>query len=131
MTDLICQERADNRIGNGCPKHVALNLDRRASHHDDQRARRAPQDDGEPDECLDRREQVEREKKRGGGQQIEAGELARVTASGISQLSAAPDAMPPDVKALVEKYTKTTPDLKPGESTTEGLPPGWSVKRDK
>lgn len=61
----------------------------------------------------------------------ETGELARVTASGITQLSDAPKSVPPDIKALLEKYgTKPTPELKPGESTTEGLPPGWSVKRD-
>lgn len=62
----------------------------------------------------------------------ETGEIARVTATGITPLSDAPDSVPPDIKALVDKYTtKPASELKPGESTTQGLPPGWSVKRDK
>ncbi|MDW3688367.1 hypothetical protein RA280_42900 [Cupriavidus sp. CV2] len=89
----------------------------------------------------------------------ETGEIARVTATGITPLSDVSDSMPPDVKALVDKYTtkpasepresttqglpppppgfvvdkettKPASELKPGESTTQGLPPGWSVKRD-
>jgi hypothetical protein len=61
----------------------------------------------------------------------ETGEVARVTEAGITPLSNAPDAVSPDVKALVDKYTsKPASELQPGESTTKGLPPGWSVKRD-
>lgn len=71
----------------------------------------------------------------------ETGEIARVAATGITPLSDAPDSMPPDIKALglpppppgfvVDKETtKPASELKPGESTTQGLPPGWSVKRD-
>lgn len=61
----------------------------------------------------------------------ETGELARVTASGVTQLSGAQDSVPPDIKAILEKYRTKPTELKPGEWTTEGLPPGWSVKRDK
>ncbi|MGA9919182.1 hypothetical protein [Paraburkholderia sp.] len=61
----------------------------------------------------------------------ETGEIARITATGITPLSDAPDSMRPDIKAPVDKYTtKPASELKPGESTTQGLPPGWSVKRD-
>ncbi|CBJ39327.1 protein of unknown function [Ralstonia solanacearum CMR15] len=60
----------------------------------------------------------------------ETGEVAQVTANGMKKLGNAPDLTPED-KALIEKYTKKpVQDLKPGESTTKGLPPGWSVKRD-
>jgi len=71
VTNLVGQQRAGNRVGNRRPKHVARDLDRRASGYHDQSAGRAPQDDGKPDERLDRRKQVERERKRGGGEQIE------------------------------------------------------------
>jgi hypothetical protein len=53
VTDLVCEERAGNRIGNGSPKHVARNLNGRDSDRDAQRARRVPKDDGEPGERLD------------------------------------------------------------------------------
>jgi hypothetical protein len=68
----------------------------------------------------------------------ETGEIARVTATGITNLSdvSAIANPPPEIKALLDMYAskptteKATSELKPGESTTEGLLPGWSVKRD-
>jgi hypothetical protein len=73
----------------------------------------------------------------------ETGQVALVTKSGLEQLKDIKDLkLSPGAKVDLDKHLDPSPDqastpestvtnLRPGESTTEGLPPGWTVKRTK